>query len=679
MTGRWLRGLLRRRSGRLLGAAVGVALAVGLLGSLGAFVATAKRQMTQRAVAQVAVDWQVEAQPAADPAAVVQVVQRAPHVVTALETGFGTTSGFQATTGGTTQSTGPGVVLGLASGYRTAFPDALRTLVGSGSGVLLAQQTAANLRAGPGDTILVGRAGLPPVPLVVDGVVELPQADSLFQKVGAPAGSQPQAPPDNVVLVPLDRWHQAFDPLRTSRPDLVRTQVHVGLDRQLPPDPAAAFTQTLRMANRLEADLAGGGLVGNNVGATLDAARADALYAEILFLLLGLPGAALAGLLTGAVAGTGRVRRRRELALLRARGATAAVLQRLAVAEAAVVAVAGGALGLAVAAVVGRWTFGTATFGATQADAIRWALAAVLFGAVVAVAAIAVPARRDALDTVAATRREVIRARTPRALRYGVDVVLLVAAALVLWASSRNHYQLVLAPEGVPTVSVNYWTLAGPLLFWLGAGAAVWRLSELLLGRGRRTMRGALRPIAGNLAGPVSSSLAGRRRALAGTVALIALTLTFAISTSVFNATYRQQALVDAVLTNGADVTVTPPPSAGADPQLASRQAGVAGVGHVEAMEHRFAYVGADLQDLYGVDAATIGAAGKLQDAYFTGGSARTVLARLAGQPDAALFSAETVLDFQLHLGDQVHLRLRDAATGRLTDVVFRYAGVAKE
>jgi putative ABC transport system permease protein len=124
---------------------------------------------------------------------------------------------------------------------------------------------------------------------------------------------------------------------------------------------------------------------------------------------------------------------------------------------------------------------------------------------------------------------------------------------------------------------------------------------------------------------------------------------------------------------------VTPPPSAPADPALATKLAGVSGVSHVEPVEHRFAYVGADLQDLYAVRASTIGAAGKLQDAYFTGGSAKDVLARLAQQPDAALFSAETVLDFQLHLGDRVHLRLRDAATGRLTDVAFRYAGTAKE
>ena len=41
----------------------------------------------------------------------------------------------------------------------------------------------------------------------------------------------------------------------------------------------------------------------------------------------------------------------------------------------------------------------------------------------------------------------------------------------------------------------------------------------------------------------------------------------------------------------------------------------------VEPLQHRFAYVGADLQDLYGVRPRTIGAAGELQDAWFPGGT----------------------------------------------------------
>ena len=67
------------------------------------------------------------------------------------------------------------------------FPAEIRTLVGADTGVLLAQQTAANLHAAPGDTITIGRAGLPPARAVVAGVVDLPQANSLFQTVGAPS------------------------------------------------------------------------------------------------------------------------------------------------------------------------------------------------------------------------------------------------------------------------------------------------------------------------------------------------------------------------------------------------------------------------------------------------------------------------------------------------------------
>ena len=73
--------------------------------------------------------------------------------------------------------------------------------------MLLAQQTAANLHAAPGSRVTIERAGLPPVTVTVAGVVDLPQADSLFQTVGAPPGAQPTAPPDNVVLLPAAQWH----------------------------------------------------------------------------------------------------------------------------------------------------------------------------------------------------------------------------------------------------------------------------------------------------------------------------------------------------------------------------------------------------------------------------------------------------------------------------------------
>jgi len=147
----------------------------------------------------------------------------------------------------------------------------------------------------------------------------------------------------------------------------------------------------------------------------------------------------------------------------------------------------------------------------------------------------------------------------------------------------------------------------------------------------------------------------------------------------VFNSTYRQQAEVDARLTNGADVTVTESPGANVGPAAGARLAAVKGVQAVEPLQHRFAYVGADLQDLYGVRPATIGAAGRLQNAWFQGGSARALMAQLAARPGSVLVSAETVKDFQLHTGDLLRLRLQDGRTKRFHTVPFHYAGVAKE
>ncbi|HYL51584.1 MAG TPA: ABC transporter permease, partial [Acidimicrobiia bacterium] len=600
----WLRGTFRR-GGRLGATAVGVALAVALLASIGTFLAGSKATMTKRAAQTVAIDWQVEVQPGADPNAVLGAVRT--RARDALVVGFAQTTGLRATTGGSTQSTGPGVVLGLPDGYRRAFPGTIRDLAGNGTGVLVAQQTAANLRVAPGDTIVIGRAGLAAARVRVDGVVDLPQADSLFQKVGVPAGGQPQAPPDNVLLLPARVWHTVFDALGAQRPDLLRTQIHAHLALALAHDPSAAYTQVTGAARNLEVSLSGGGLVGDNLGATLGAARADALYAQLLVLFLGLPGAVLAGLLTGAVAASGATRRRREQALLRTRGATTRTLVRIALIEAVIVGALGALGGLAVASIIGARSFGSASFGATHATALVFGLGAALVGLAIACVASAGPAWRDARSiTVVGARRTVGRAGAPRWMRFGADLMLLALSGLVFWLTSRNGYKLVLAPEGTPSISVNYWALAGPALLWLGAGLFAWRVAYMLLGTARNIPRRLASPFSGRLAATVAATMRRQRRLLASALALVALTTAFAASTAVFNATYQAQALVDARLTNGADVTVTEAPGAGVGPGAARALASVPGVKAVEPIQHRFAYVGADLQDLYGVRTSTI-------------------------------------------------------------------------
>ena len=236
----WLGGLLRRRTGRLAATAVGISLAVALIAALGTFLTTSKATMTARAVSSVAVDWQVQVEPGADPAAVLKTVTRTAGIKAAEPVSMAATTGLSASAGGTTQSTGPGIVLGLSPTYRHTFPGQIRQLSGSPTGALLAQQTAANLHARPGDTVSIGRAGAAPVVVTVAGVVDLPQADSLFQKVGAPPTAQPPAPPANVSRMPRANFDAAMSNGQKARKHAATDKTHDGRSSDTAGNAAAA-------------------------------------------------------------------------------------------------------------------------------------------------------------------------------------------------------------------------------------------------------------------------------------------------------------------------------------------------------------------------------------------------------------------------------------------------------
>lgn len=680
MTWTWLRGLISRRSGALFTTVAGVAIAVALLASLGSFLAGAQASMTLRAAAGVAVDWQVQVAPGSDSAAVAHKVQKAPGVKAALPVEFARTSGLSATTNDSTQTTGPGVVLGLPAGYATDFPGEIRFLSGSHDGVLIAQQTAANLHVVPGDTVEIGLTDAKTVDVVVGGVVDLPQANSLFQTVGAPAQSQPTAPPDNVLLMPAADFHKISTRLSISHPDLVTAQIHVSRARALPADPAVSFVTEMAAARNLEAALAGEGQVGDNLGAALDAARGDSSYATVLFLFLGLPGAVLCGVLTISVANAGAERRRRDQALLRTRGASARIVARLAAVEALFVGTVGGVIGLGSAAVIDMAAFGSPAFGASAQSGILWPAGALLVGLLIAIGAILIPSMRDFRTLIVSeARAQVLNPGKPWWMRMYLDVLLLAASLVVVLITTQQGYTLVLAPEGVASIQVNYWAFFGPGLFWIGAGLLTWRLTDVVLGRGHGAVGRLVRPIAGNLSGIAAASMSRQRGILSRATVVLALALAFASSTAAFNATYQQQAEVDAQLTNGADVTVSEPPGSTVTADAAHAIARVPGVHAVEPLQHRYAYVGSDLQDLFGVRADSISRATTLQDAYFQGGTAKQLLAALAARPDAILVSAETVNDFQLGPGDRINLRLRSSHSDQLVTVPFHYAGIANE
>ena len=61
----WLAGLARTRTATLLGTVAGIAITVGLIVALGAFMRSSAAEMTAHATSDVPIDWQVELVPGA--------------------------------------------------------------------------------------------------------------------------------------------------------------------------------------------------------------------------------------------------------------------------------------------------------------------------------------------------------------------------------------------------------------------------------------------------------------------------------------------------------------------------------------------------------------------------------------------------------------------------------------
>jgi putative ABC transport system permease protein len=681
LTTSWLAGLVRRRPARLVGAMIGVGFSLALLACLGAFIDSSVRAMTSRAVSGLPIDWQILFYSGANEQAVRAAVQATDPEAVMETVEYVDVPGLVAKTGETEQTTGEASVLGIDATYKKTFPTEIAPMAGADEGVLAAQQTAANLHVTVGETVTIQRAGgLPPVDVKIDGIIGLPDAGSIFQKASAASVTGPPAPPDNVLVLPVDLWRRLFSAQKAVQPDSMRSEVHVRTSRRnLSGAPEAAYAWEVQQVNHLEASIAGRGVVLNNLASRLASVRGDALYARVLFLFLGLPGLVVAALLTLGIAGSGAVRRRQQQALLRTRGATVLMILKLASAEAVSVALGGTILGAILVFAVSN-IFKMA-LGISLAGLVKWLLVASCTGLFLSLIAVLQPAWRDARQsTVAEARRVSLRKSKPLWRRVWFDVILLAVAAIVLWWMASAGYELVLAPEGTASISVHYEAFAGPFCLWIGTMLATLRVFGLMLERGL-PLAGRLRlaPFAGKLSRIVAASLSRQRVALSGAMGLVALAVSFAVSTAIFNATYQAQSRVDAELTNGSDVTVSGIPSAMIASELLLKLERLPTVVAARIMQHGYAYVGNDLQDIYGIDPSTIGDATHLTDAYFADGGARLALKTLADRPDGVLVSDETVTDFQLRRGDELNLRFRSAGANEYRVFPFRFVGVVRE
>jgi putative ABC transport system permease protein len=681
-----------RAPGRTLVRTVVLAAAVALLGSMLLFIGHSLRTMTGSAIRGVPLDWQGPVSSYRQAQSVAAGVARQQGILQASATA---TAPFAAAShsgpGGLTNA-GNGAVLGIPPGYQ-AHIHTFRFLQGSltpGS-IVLDQQMAATLQAHIGDFIsLTARPGEHPERFRVSGVALITAPDVVFQPLNPLLGPAPAQPPANAAILPIATLastlarHESMIPSGSGGASAVpgaQTGIQWQVSAQVDPNglgstPAQAFTRAGAVVHRVEAALPGQVVFVDNLSDQLNTAAGDALYAETLYIMLAVPGALIAlGLAYLAALGTVE-RDRRDLALLRARGATRRDLVAMAATESALIGIVAGLIGAAAA-------FGAVSAIIRGGVELTFLRGLVTVAACIAVAWVGALAARLGATTsvwraaVSESRRAVRREGKPLWQRLYLDFFALALSGLIWWLTAKTGFSAIVNPDSNPSLSLSVYMFFAPALLWIGATLLLVRLR----GRGLAWVAGRFGGdgAAGSTRAFLLASAGRRGVAINRGLVVVGLLLAFGVDLGLFTATYDRQANVDAQLTLGGDIVASAPPGVTAGRGLEQRIAAVPGVQGATAVDHSYAYVGPDLQDTFGIDPNTVTRGTTLRDSYFLGGNVGEILSRLRTRPDAILVSKETIADYQLHLGDLLRLRVLDRSTGRFNVVPFHVEGVVQE
>ncbi len=681
---------LVRSPGRTCIRILTLAAAVALLGAMVLFVGHSLRTMSATATRSVPLDWQGPVASYGADLRVARGVAAQTGVMQAAPTATGPFAGIEHSAPVGAIRSGAGSILAVPPGYLRGF-HTFRFLRGSlrPGQVVFDQQLAATLQVQLGDTVeLTVRRGTRPLRLRVSGVALVTAPDVLFQPLNPLQGPAPAQPPSNVAILPLGTFAKRVAPLlrpipsgaagTAAVPDAqngVQWQVHAQVDpAALTGSPAHAFTHANQIRNAVERSLPGQVQFVDNLSDTLNTAAGDALYAETLYIMLAVPGAIVA-LALAYLAALGTVERdRRDLSLLRARGASRRDLLGLAGVESLAIGLVAGAIGTGAALVAVHLTGSGGGIGPGRA-LVACGICVLLATAGAAAARIGA-SLTSFRGSVVEGRRSARREVKPLWQRLYVDFVCLGLSGLVYWLTARTGFSAVVNPDSNPTLSLSVYMFLAPALLWIGATLLLVRL------RGRIVGRLAARAAGRRAASPLRFLLAsaGRRGAAINRgLLVIGLLLAFGVNLGLFTATYDQQARVDAQLTLGADVVVSAPAGVVSRRKLVSRLARIPGSAGVTALDHSYAYVGPDLQDIFGIDPSTLTRGTSLRDSYFLGGTARQMVSSLARTPDGILVSRETISDYSVRPGDLLKLRLLDRRSGRFHVVPFHVVGVVQE
>ncbi|GIJ54133.1 ABC transporter permease [Virgisporangium aurantiacum] len=443
----------------------------------------------------------------------------------------------------------------------------------------------------------------------------------------------------------------------------VSVEFHVAVSHDAyPTDPARALAWSTALRRTLERQVPGAVVVADNAAEVLTMATEDATNAKILFLLLGIPGALVAGGLGVAAATAIGAAQRREEALLRLRGATSGQLARLNAAHTALAGAVGAAMGLVVAGLAVAWSSGREVWREVPPDRLAvTGLIAVAAGLLTTVTRL-VPLVRAGRHVDVVTARRPVERRAPTGVRRDVVLVAVALAILGINALAGGLRQTTIEGQ---TLALAFYVLLAPILLWFAVTMLVIRgLRTVLVRRTRRP--GPL----GTWPGAALRWL-GRRPARTG-AALVLGTLAVAFGTNVvtFTATYRAARLADARAAFGSDLRLTPADASVAAAAVPPRP-GPAVVA-TTPVRHVPARVGTDRKNLLAIDVATYRRTVTIAPSMLVG---RGVEA-LAENPNAVLVNFEIADGFAVSPGDSLTLTVFPDDPNRTRNLTLLVAGV---
>lgn len=685
--------LILRNKRRTLTYLFGLVLAVGLFSGILFFVDASADKMTQAAIAPVVVDMQVRsslAQPDMSPVRKVlegeAFVTHVEPVVIAEFTSLSLPLSNQATA--------TGKLFVLQPSYYGAY-DALRLLSGEAtpSGVLISQTAANDLGLLIGDSVAVNFDQLAtPYMVEVTGIVDPTGAFFLFASTDPAHEGEYNPEPYDVFITP-ERWEADLAVPLTNPPapaDLdskpIQAQkplyeLHVGINHNLlPSDPtkASVFVDTQR--RQMEKQFPGEIQITNNLADSLQQAQSDVLWAKLLFLFLGMPGVTLAAYLSKYATDLLTGPQRREIGMLRARGAAPRQIIFSMTITSFLIALIGTVLGVLAGLGTTVFLFGPAVIAPSvlgqYTQSIIYAFVA---GLLLTGVATYLPIRATLKSEIYHERRLAEHTiRPPFWARVYLDVINLAIAGVIFWITrTGGGFKPEVGAEG-SSLSLGFFVFLAPFFLWIGLTLLLNRVLASGVSRGAGVIQRILRRIFGDLGFMAGRSITRRAPQIASAVIIVSLALSFGISLGIFTHTYQIQKAVDARFELGSDIKLTTASTQQQTAAFVNDIAKVSGVSAVSPVKRSQAYVGSSMETVFGIDPQSYTLAVEPADNFFIGTSAAQAMQGLANVTNGVLVSQELANAYDIRPGDPVIIRLPRTANadGPMAETRLQAVGV---